>query len=147
VSEAWLEELTYDQCLLLLRAGTVGRVGVVIDEAPIVVPVNYRLVETVGLTFVALRTRPRNIVDRGGLLVAFEIDGLDPVHQRGWSVLVRGTLHHVNPHAPDFKERFDSHPWLRTERDAWLVIQPFAITGRQLHPAELEWDFEIRGYA
>jgi nitroimidazol reductase NimA-like FMN-containing flavoprotein (pyridoxamine 5'-phosphate oxidase superfamily) len=146
MSEAWLEELSYDQCLQLLRAGDVGRIGVVVDDAPIVVPVNYRLVETVGLTFLALRTRPGNAIERGGLLVAFEIDGLDQAHQQGWSVLVRGTLHHVNPDETDFKERFDSHPWLLSERDAWLVIQPFAITGRQLHPAEPEWGFHTRAY-
>jgi|SRR6516165_362482 nitroimidazol reductase NimA-like FMN-containing flavoprotein (pyridoxamine 5'-phosphate oxidase superfamily) len=145
MSEAWLEELSYDQCLELLRAGVVGRIGVVVDDAPIVVPVNYRVVETVGLIFLALRTRPGNVIERGGLLVAFEIDSVDQPHQQGWSVLVRGTLHHVDPDDPDSNERFDSHPWL-LDRGAWLVIQPFAITGRQLHPAEPEWGFHTRAY-
>jgi nitroimidazol reductase NimA-like FMN-containing flavoprotein (pyridoxamine 5'-phosphate oxidase superfamily) len=141
-----LEELSYDQCLQLLRAGTVGRIGVIVNDAPIVLPVNYRVVETLDLTFLALRTRPGNIIESGDLMVAFEIDGIDTVHQQGWSVLVRGTLHHIKPDAADFKEHFDSHPWLTQERDAWLVIQPFAITGRQLHPAEPDWSFNIRAY-
>jgi len=146
MSDAWLEELSYNQCLHLLRAGEVGRIGVVVDEAPIVVPVNYRLVETLGLTFLAIRTRPGNVIERGGLLVAFELDGLDQAHHQGWSVLVRGTLHHVDADATDFKERFDSEPWLLSERDAWLIIQPFAITGRQLHAADPEWGFHTRAY-
>jgi hypothetical protein len=90
--------------------------------------------------------RPGNIIERGGLTVAFEIDHTDAIHRQGWSVLVRGTLHHVDPEAADFKNRFDPYPWLTTERDAWLIIQPFAITGRQLHRATREWAFHSRGY-
>jgi nitroimidazol reductase NimA-like FMN-containing flavoprotein (pyridoxamine 5'-phosphate oxidase superfamily) len=130
----------------LLRAGSVGRIGIVVNDAPIVLPVNFRLVETLDLAFLAVRTRPGNVIDRAGLMVAFEIDGIDPVHHQGWSVLVRGTLHHVDPDAADFKERFDSHPWLMEDRDAWLVIEPFAITGRQLHAGDDQWGFNARAY-
>jgi nitroimidazol reductase NimA-like FMN-containing flavoprotein (pyridoxamine 5'-phosphate oxidase superfamily) len=146
MSDEWLEELSYDECLQRLREHSVGRIGVVIDDAPVVLPVNYRFVETVGLTLLAVRTRPGNIIERGGLTVAFEIDHTDAIHRQGWSVLVRGTLHHVDPEAADFKNRFDAYPWLTTERDAWLIIQPFAITGRQLHRATREWAFHSRGY-
>lgn len=146
MNDPWLEELSYEQCLQLLRASIIGRIGIVVNGAPIVLPVNYRVVETVDLTFLALRTRPGNVIEQAGLVVAFEIDGIDAVHRQGWSVLVRGTLHHVNPDAADFKARFDSHPWLTADRDAWLVIEPFAITGRQLHPSEPEWGFSIHAY-
>jgi nitroimidazol reductase NimA-like FMN-containing flavoprotein (pyridoxamine 5'-phosphate oxidase superfamily) len=146
MSDASLEELTYDQCIEQLRVHTVGRLGVIVDDAPIVLPVNYRLAEALDLTFVALRTRPGNIIERAGWKVAFEIDDIDTAHHEGWSVLVRGTLHHVDPDAADFRNRFDPHPWLATERDAWLIIVPFAITGRRVHPAGLEWAFHIRAY-
>ena len=144
--EAWLEPLSYEQCLGLLRADTVGRIGIVVDDGPAVLPVNYRLVETVGLTYLALRTRPGNVVDRAEVKVAFEIDGLDPVHHEGWSVLVRGTLHHVDPDAAAFKERFDPEPWLLAERDAWLIVDPYAISGRRLHAPPAEWHFHVRAY-
>ena len=146
MSDAWLKELSYEECLGRLRDHTVGRIGVIVDDAPIVVPVNYRLVEAAGLVMLAVRTRPGNIIDRGGLHVAFEIDEIDPVHRQGWSILVRGTLHHVDHHAADFEHRFDPDPWLSEERDAWLVIHPFTITGRQLHPPSQEWAFHLRGY-
>jgi nitroimidazol reductase NimA-like FMN-containing flavoprotein (pyridoxamine 5'-phosphate oxidase superfamily) len=146
MSEPWLEELTHDQCLELLRAQRVGRIGVIMNDAPIVLPVNYRVVETLDLTFLALRTRTGNVIERAELMVACEIDGIDPRKQQGWSVLVRGTLHRVDPEAASFQERFDSHPWLIDKRDAWLVIQPFAISGRRLHPAETDWSFDARGY-
>ena len=146
MDESWLEHLDLEACLLHLRAERVGRLAVVVAEHPVVLPVNFRLVETLGMTWVALRTRPGNVIDRASPNVAFEIDGIDPAHRRGWSVLVRGTLQPVDPDAAEFRARFDSDPWLTAERDAWLVIEPFSITGRALHPSEQEWAFHLRGY-
>jgi nitroimidazol reductase NimA-like FMN-containing flavoprotein (pyridoxamine 5'-phosphate oxidase superfamily) len=145
-AEAWLEELSYDDCLVRLRQGAVGRIAVVVDAFPVVLPVNYRVAETSGRTWVAIRTRPGNILDRAAMHVAFETDSIDPGHRQGWSVLVRGTLHHVDPDTADFRSRFDPEPWIAAERDAWLVIEPFSVTGRQLHPAEREWPFHPTAY-
>jgi len=146
-SEAWLEELPIDDCLRLLRMSVVGRIAVVIDEFPIVLPINYRLVEREGgVTWIAMRTRPGNVIDRASVSAAFEIDGIDPSSRQGWSVLARGTLHHVDPDAADFRDRFNPQPWLLDQRDTWMVIEPFAITGRRLHPAEVEWVFHARAY-
>ena len=143
--EAWLEELALDECLGLLRSQAVGRVAVAQEGAPIVLPVNYRLVEAVD-TWVAVRTRPGSILDGAPLGAALEVDQIDPVHREGWSVLVRGTLLHVDPDAVEFRERFDPEPWLSDERDSWLVLEPFAITGRRLHAAENDWAFHLRAY-
>ncbi len=144
--ESWIADLDLETCLKHLRSEVVGRVAVVIDGFPLVLPVNYRLVETLGLTWVALRTRPGNVIDQASDKVAFEIDGVDPSHHRGWSVLVRGTLLVIDTEAASFRERFDSEPWLTTERDAWLVIEPFSITGRELHASEQSWAFHHRAY-
>ena len=149
MTEAWLEELSLDECLALLRTNAVGRIAFVADDLLTILPVNYRVVEAAGVTpgrWLALRTRPGNVIDRASLIVAFEIDGIDAFHRRGWSVLVRGTLQHVDPDAAAFRERFDSEPWFAAERDAWLIIEPFEITGRRLHPGEPEWAFSSRGY-
>jgi nitroimidazol reductase NimA-like FMN-containing flavoprotein (pyridoxamine 5'-phosphate oxidase superfamily) len=146
VSDAWLERLAIDECLALLRANAVGRIAFVVDDFPVVVPVNYRLVEASGHVWLAMRTRPDSVIDQAPMNVAFEVDGVDPVHREGWSVLARGTLHHVDPDAEDFGEHFELEPWIQAERDAWLIIDPFAITGRRLHGAELEWAFHIRAY-
>lgn len=146
MSDSWLEALSLEECQRLLREHNVGRIGVVVDEWPMVLPVNYRLVETAGLTWIAVRTRPGNVIERAAMHVAFEIDGIDPVHREGWSVVARGTLHHVDATAADFKGRFDPEPWLLAERDAWLTIQPFAITGRRLHAPSAQWAFHPRGY-
>ncbi len=117
-----------------------------VDEFPVVLPVNYLLVETSGPTWVALRTRPGGVIDRAPMNAAFEIDSVDAVHHEGWSVLVRGMLQHVDPDAAGFRERFDPEPWPIAERDSWLVIEPFSISGRRLHAAEREWAFHLRAY-
>jgi hypothetical protein len=145
-SEAWLEELTIDECLRLLRFSIAGRIAVVIDDFPVVLPINFRLVETEGATWIAVRTRPGGVIDRASVRAAFEIDGIDPTSRQGWSVLARGTLHHVDPDVADVRARFDSEPWLLAERDTWMVLEPFTITGRRLHPAEVEWVFHARAY-
>ncbi len=149
MTEASLEILSTEECLSLLRQHNFGRIAFVVDDVPAVLPVNYRYVEAHGTTggaWIALRTRPGNVIERASMMVAFEIDGIDPVHRQGWSVLVRGTLHHVDPDAAMFRERFDPEPWLAVERDAWLIIDPFAISGRRLHPEEPEWAFHPRAY-
>jgi nitroimidazol reductase NimA-like FMN-containing flavoprotein (pyridoxamine 5'-phosphate oxidase superfamily) len=139
--ETRLDELPLEECLRRLRAGSVGRIAVVVDDFPVVVPINYRLVETAGRPRVIVRTRSGNIIERASLNVAFEIDEIDPSHHQGWSVLIRGTLQHIDPDAAEFRESFDPHPWLPDERDSWLIMEPFSITGRCLQleaPGALE---------
>jgi nitroimidazol reductase NimA-like FMN-containing flavoprotein (pyridoxamine 5'-phosphate oxidase superfamily) len=146
MNDARLEVLSPSDCRFLLRENTFGRIAFVVNDAPVVLPVNYRLVETGGKTWIALRTRPGNVIDQASMTVAFEIDGIDSVRHQGWSVLVRGTLHHVDPDAAGFRARFDPEPWILAERDAWLIVDPFAITGRRLHPGEREWAFHAVAY-
>jgi nitroimidazol reductase NimA-like FMN-containing flavoprotein (pyridoxamine 5'-phosphate oxidase superfamily) len=138
---ARLEPLTHEECLELLRRGRVGRIAFDVDEFPVILPVNFRLVETSGRVWIALRTRPGNVIERAPLHVAFQIDEVDPARHEGWSVLARGTLHPVDPDAADFNERFDPHPWIEADRESWLIIDPFALTGRRLHGAQPEWAF------
>jgi nitroimidazol reductase NimA-like FMN-containing flavoprotein (pyridoxamine 5'-phosphate oxidase superfamily) len=146
MDDSKLEILDLDACLAHLRAEPVGRIAIVTAGFPIVLPVNYRLVETSGPTWVALRTRPGNVIDEASANVALEIDGIDATHHTGWSVLVRGTLQRVDPDAAGFRERFDSHPWLGEERDTWLIIEPASITGRTLHAPDQAWAFQSVAY-
>ena len=145
-SEARLESLSHEECLELLRKGVVGRIAFSIDDFPVILPVNYRLMETSGRVWIALRTRPGNVIERAPVNVAFEIDGIDVTQHQGWSVLARGTLHQVDPDAADFRERFDPEPWIEAERDSWLIIDPFALTGRRIHGARPEWAFHESSY-
>lgn len=132
MADGALDEISHDDCLELLRYGDVGRVAVNVDDAPVIIPVNYRLVETAHRTWIAVRTRPGNLLDQDRVAVAFEIDHVDHRREEGWSVLVRGMLLRVDHEAAAFGALFDPDPWIQTERDRWLVIEPFSVTGRRL---------------
>jgi len=149
MTEASLETLSNEECLRLLRENEIGRIAFLVGALPVVLPVNYRLVESHGITpgtWIALRTRPGNVIDRASVIVAFEIDGIDALHRQGWSVLVRGELRHVDVDSAAARERYDSDPWLAAERDVWILIEPFEISGRRLHPDDSEWAFHPRAY-
>ena len=146
MADAELLELPLESCLALLQANVVGRLCFMADDWPVAIPVNYRLVDASTRRWLAVRTRPGNIIDRAPLKVAFEVDGLDPARRQGWSVLVRGTLHRVDADAAGFRERFDPDPWILAERDSWLAVDPVMITGRELHGAEPEWPFVSEAY-
>jgi nitroimidazol reductase NimA-like FMN-containing flavoprotein (pyridoxamine 5'-phosphate oxidase superfamily) len=146
MSDTQLETLDYDTCLDLLRTRRIGRIAVTTDTGPVVLPINYRLVETKAACWIAVRTRPGNVIDRAPMHAAFEIDEIDEAHHAGWSVLAQGTLHPVDADAASFELRFDPEPWLLEERDQWLVLWPFQVTGRRLHPAELGWAFHGAAY-
>jgi hypothetical protein len=141
-----LEELSVATCMDLLRMNTVGRVSIVVDDYPVTIPVNYRLVDSRHGPWIVIRTRSGNALDQAGMHVAFQIDNVDPAHNAGWSVLVRGNLTHfdVSAIAPAL-DRVDPRPWL-DGRDSWLAIEPIHVTGRQLHTLDVEWAFHIRGY-
>ena len=145
MSEAWLEELSPEECTALLRSDNIGRIAVVVDESPIVLPVNYRLVDTPAGLLVAIRTRPGSVIDQAHE-VAFEIDGVDRAHHRGWSVLIRGAVHHLDVDASGVFAQFDPEPWLVAEQDSWLVIEPRVMTGRRLQAASIEWAFHRSAY-
>jgi uncharacterized protein len=134
-----LEPLSTDECLFLIRDRVVGRIGFVVDGRPFVLPINFRLIgAAAGAPQLVLRTRPGNVVDAASGIVALEVDAFDVHDRSGWSVLVQGELRHVEAtYAPAVAE-LDPGPWLG-DRGSWLVIEPDAITGRRLAPADLDW--------
>lgn len=141
-----MEKLTTEACLDLLRAGSVGRLAFVVDEFPVTFPVNYRVAEIPQIApWIMVRTRPGNTIDHAPLRVAFEIDGIDAEHRQGWSVLVRGTIHHVDDvDVLGLRDHFDPEPWLGDDRTTWLFVKPLFITGRRLVAADMEWAVDWR---
>ncbi len=138
---ATLIPLPEEACIALLAAHDVGRIAVVHEGCPIALPVNYRLIELDGAPVLAMRTRVGNSLDHVGEAVGFEIDGLDPGHDGGWSVLVRGHLRAVSPGID-----VDSYPMITTQRDAWRLILPTAISGRRVRADAMRWSFHPAGY-
>jgi hypothetical protein len=146
MTDAWLETIPRDECLSLLRATAVGRIGIVLEGLPIVLPVNFRMIESEDRCTLEIRTKPGNVIDRSGADVAFEIDGVDESHRRGWSVLVRGKLHHhEGATTPSWPGR-GADSWVSRSGDVSLTIEPWAISGRRLHSAAIEWAFLAHAY-
>jgi hypothetical protein len=134
---AAFDDLDLDECVRRLGGASIGRIALMANELLVVVPVNYRMVAIEGRRWVVFRTEPGGLLDRPDAHVAFEIDDSDSVRRVGWSVLVQGTLHHVDPDAADVRHRFDPAPWARVPRNRWMAIEPFSITGRRIHvPAD-----------
>lgn len=126
------EELTEQQCLSLLRATSLGRVAVVVEGRPYVVPVNYAL----DADIVVFRTESGTKLAGSGFgLVAFEIDGVDEERHCGWSVLVQGVGTEITDAIDRRSEalrNLELQPWVPGRHAHWVAIQPESITGRRL---------------
>jgi len=122
--------LTEGECLSLLAANQLGRVGVVVDGQPLVFPVNYVLD---GRTIV-FRTGVGTILGGASFaLVAFEIDGSDAVRRSGWSVMVQGMGHDITDAVDQLSEHLQTievFPWAPGSKPRLLRIDPRVITGR-----------------
>jgi len=122
-----LNSLTREECLGLLVAHGVGRIGVIDSGGmPMIVPVNYRLVGE----HVVFRTAPgAKVVALQRHPVAFQIDGVDAVNRTGWSVLVQGIAHEMSEAE---REELIVQPWATGDKFLWFQIVPRHISGRRL---------------
>jgi nitroimidazol reductase NimA-like FMN-containing flavoprotein (pyridoxamine 5'-phosphate oxidase superfamily) len=132
-----LVELDEGECLRLLAPGGVGRLGFTGRFGLTVLPVNYRLLDGAvifrtmagGTTEQDLRTG----VQGACYEVAFEVDHIEETARIGWSVLVRGSLHHIT--ADDERAAAAAtgvEPWAGGDRQQYLRIAPARITGRRI---------------
>ena len=142
-----VDEMTIAECLAFLAGSHIGRIAVNVDEFPVVLPVNYQLDEhSASGPVLVVRTREGSTVSTAAERVAFQIDAIDAACGVGWSVLVRGIMHHVRGDVlATLSPSVDPHPWL-AERDDWLVINPIAITGRRVLSREVGFGFHPLGY-
>lgn len=134
-----LVELGRDECLVLLRSFTVGRVAIALPSGSVlVVPVNY----VVDGEAVVFRSDPGEKLEQlNGAPASFQIDFIDPVHHTGWSVLVQGTAHRASPTEV---EHLAVQSWAGGQKPHWVRVVPGAITGRRLASPSLPLD--LRGY-
>ena len=133
------EELARDECLMLLRSITVGRIALATSEgAVVVVPVNY----VVDGEVIVFRSGPGEKLEAiHGRQASFQIDFIDHVHRTGWSVLVRGTAHRASQ---EEVSHLHIEPWEAGEKAVWVRIVPTAISGRRI--ATLDIPLDTRGY-
>lgn len=126
-----LEVLDRDECLQLLRTASFGRVGLSLDALPAILPVNYRLVGE----DIVFSSGPGTKLHAAALgsVIAFEVDHVDPMSHRGWSVLVLGIPRQVTD--PDETERL-SHAriprWAPEGSASLVVLETVRVSGRRI---------------
>lgn len=126
-----LEEMPLDECRDRLSTHGVGRVGMTTAAGPVVVPVNYSVVDGA----VVYRTAPGTLTAApDGTEVAFEVDHIDEAQSEGWSVLVMGRAQQITDprEAHRLAERAYSRPWAGGDRGLWVRIEPVQVTGRRI---------------
>ena len=79
-----LEVLGRDECIALLAGVTFGRIAITSNALPVVLPVNYVLLDD----RIVIRTGRGTKLDAAtrNTVVAFEVDEIETVEQTGWSV-------------------------------------------------------------
>lgn len=101
VTEVWtgFQTMTADECRRLLAGRDIGRVAISAGALPIVLPVQYRVVDGRLL----LRTPGHHEVGDSidGQVVGFEADDIDLVHGVGWCVSVTGAVQVVHGSSMD----------------------------------------------
>ncbi|MGW1159747.1 helix-turn-helix domain-containing protein [Streptomyces sp. NPDC002519] len=124
-------ELDPRECWDLLSTHGVGRLAVPTASGPVIVPVNYSVVEGAVVFRTHLHAAPARA---RGSQVAFEVDRVDGALSEGWSVLVRGPADAVTD--PDSVRRLQegahSKPWAGGRRELWIRIEPLSVTGRRI---------------
>ncbi len=128
-----LEMLDRDECLRLLATQTVGRIGITVQALPVVLPVNFELLDG----SIVFRTAAGTKLDAAtnSVVVAFEVDSIDPHARSGWSVLVIGRASRV---AAGEVERaglqIDAWP-LDGRTSHYVRIDGSRISGRRVYPS------------
>ena len=126
-----LRTLSPAECLGLLEAGGIGRVGFASADGIMILPVNFAVT---GRTIV-FRTAPDTLLAvYGNAQVGFEVDHLDETLREGWSVLVHGHAHKVTDEreVKQLEVRTRLEPWAAGPRDVYVRITPTRISGRRL---------------
>ena len=137
MSEPVLEHLEESECLRLMSLGGIGRIAYSGPAGVTILPVNYKLHEGT-IVFRTAHDSPTDEDLRTGIQgaefkVAFEIDDINPASRAGWSVLIQGSVHHVESDA----ERASVlgagvEPWAGGARELFLRIVPTRVTGRRV---------------
>lgn len=127
-----LEVLDRAACIeLLAHHRFVGRLAIVVDGRPIILPVNY-IVDDDSVVFCTANGTKLNAV-LGGTNVAFEVDDSVPLHHSGWSVLVQGHAEVItDPQEVARLRHGPLRPWAKGARANWVRITLDEISGRRI---------------
>ena len=126
-----LDVLSVDECFELLSLAHVGRIALSIGALPVILPVNFHLLDD----DIIVRSGPGTKMDAAlsHTVVAFEVDAFSPMDHTGWSVLVQGLAHEICD--PGELRRASALPlraWASDRVNRFIRIRPQEVSGRRL---------------
>jgi nitroimidazol reductase NimA-like FMN-containing flavoprotein (pyridoxamine 5'-phosphate oxidase superfamily) len=131
LDHAGLEILDDDACLALIRSAAVARIGFVVDDEPVVFPVNIGWWEDA----IVFSTERGSKLDAavGRRPVAVEIDEWDVEARTGWSVMAKGVASVVvDGREIDALDRLSVRSFVRPTRPKhWVTVRITAVSGRR----------------
>lgn len=120
-----------DECRRLLASRSVGRVAVSVGAMPAILPVDYAVVDG-DVVFPAAVGGP--LAALNGDVIAFEVDRIDPVHGRGWTILLAGRARPVrDPALRDRLSHLGRHPSFGLSGCALVRLHPEVVAGWRGH--------------
>ncbi|MGD0944923.1 MAG: pyridoxamine 5'-phosphate oxidase family protein [Acidimicrobiales bacterium] len=129
---AVFEELDPEDCLELLREEPVGRVALTAHALPVVLPVNFAVLDGDIVWRSAQGTKLNEA--SADLVVAFEADHYEPDRRQGWSVMVQG-LAHVMTDVDELNRARDLplESWtLEGAADRYVCLVPNIVRGMRI---------------
>jgi hypothetical protein len=127
VTSKGLKTIDADECWILVRGRTLGRVGVKVADEIVVLPVYYGVLDR----DIVFRTDPGTKLNAAvlGQRVAFEVDNAVPA----WSVLMSGHAHEIREAAVGVQARTRlGNDWPAGERESLVRIVVDRVSGRRL---------------
>jgi nitroimidazol reductase NimA-like FMN-containing flavoprotein (pyridoxamine 5'-phosphate oxidase superfamily) len=135
--ESIVEQLSEEESLRLAAGSEVGRIGFTGRYGPMILPVNFRIVDG----SVVFRTEAdsalvadlRTGIPDAEYRVAFEVDDIDKANRCGWSVMIQGPAHYLE----EQEERAGAEaagvdPWIGGDKETYISIRPAHVTGRRI---------------
>jgi nitroimidazol reductase NimA-like FMN-containing flavoprotein (pyridoxamine 5'-phosphate oxidase superfamily) len=130
--DALYEVLDEAECLQLLGREPVGRIGWSAGALPVVLPVNYTLVDRT----IVFASAPGLKLDaaQAGVVACMEVDGYDTWTHSGWSVLATGRLQEItDPRQQEQARRLPLSPWALSNPDHYIRLSVELLSGRRIN--------------
>lgn len=126
------EDLGREDCLELLQDETVGRVALTARALPIVLPVNFALLDGDIVWRSAEGTKLNDA--SAGFVVAFEVDHYELDRQQGWSVMIQGLAHVITGNGElERAKALPLEPWaLDGVADRYVCLVPNIVSGMRM---------------
>ena len=129
-----MRPLSHGECLELLGAAAIGRVGFVSSQGVEIIPVAYRLGAGPRLFIATQRWGIVGQLAEGGARCSFEVDHHGDTRREGWSVLMHGVLSRLDEGGSaayaELTRSLDPWPGYPDARPVQFV--PWSYTGRSV---------------